>query len=316
MKTKKLINYGFYGLLLTVFLTASLSLQVGCKTYNADPASENSTSSELAYTEYGSPNGTPVFYFHGFPGSHTDVELFTNSEELAQKNIRLIAVNRPGYSDSPGLPGRTLLDWPAQVKDLADQLGLERFSILAYSGGAPFGYACALELADLIETYVVVSGMTPWKAPKAKKGAAMMIPKMPKLILTGFQKTLREKPEKLEANMRKGFPEVDQQVFDKPSVSTAMMNTLKEGMMKSYDGAYQDALIYKSDWGFELSEITIPVVFYHGELDQNVRIESARYVARELNDCSANIMENEGHLSLIYKYRDEILGNFKATRIN
>lgn len=29
----------------------------------------------LGYAEYGSPEGLPVFYFHGFPGSRLDLKL-------------------------------------------------------------------------------------------------------------------------------------------------------------------------------------------------------------------------------------------------
>ncbi|MCG8123605.1 MAG: alpha/beta hydrolase, partial [Candidatus Thiodiazotropha taylori] len=30
----------------------------------------------LAYAEYGDPTGTPTLYFHGFPGSRLEAQLF------------------------------------------------------------------------------------------------------------------------------------------------------------------------------------------------------------------------------------------------
>jgi hypothetical protein len=38
----------------------------------------------LSYAEYGPPNGTPIFYFHGFPSSRLDWQIF-NDENTLQK---------------------------------------------------------------------------------------------------------------------------------------------------------------------------------------------------------------------------------------
>lgn len=262
---------------------------------------------QLSYMEYGSKEGIPVLYFHGFPGSHLDVELFTSDEELSMLNIRLIAVNRPGYCESEGREDRNLFDWASYIEEFADLLALREFSILAYSGGAPFAYACSYEMPERLKNVVIVSGMTPANAPEAKKGAAMMIPKAPRLILKGMIKMLQSKPEKFAANMRKGFPEVDQLIYDRPEVKEALMETIVIGMSKGYLGAYQDAVIYKKDWGFDLKDIELPIHLYHGEHDLNVKIESALYVIEKLPNCKSKVYPVEGHLSLIYNHAHEIM---------
>lgn len=260
----------------------------------------------LSYVEFGPVDGTPVLYFHGFPGSHQDIHLF-NGPELAEKyQLRLIAVDRPGYGNSGSYPERTLVDWPEDIRHLCSSLGLGRFSILAYSGGGPFALACAHASLDGLDKVVIVSGMGPYKAPESKKGAAMLIPKAPKLILKGMSKMVAEKPEKLEANMRKGSPEVDMAVLDNADVNMAMNQTLKEAFSSGYQGALADARIYKKDWGFELSEIDKQVFLWHGENDENVKIETGEYVAEQLPNSRAVIKSDEGHLSLIYKYADDI----------
>jgi pimeloyl-ACP methyl ester carboxylesterase len=55
---------------------------------------------------------------------------------------------RPGASDSPR-PDRTLLDWVDDVAALADALGLGRFAVAGWSGGAPHALAMAYRLAAL-----------------------------------------------------------------------------------------------------------------------------------------------------------------------
>jgi len=52
---------------------------------------------------------------------------------LESLDTRLIAVDRPGMGLSNYQANRRLLDWPEDIRLLADALGIDRFSILAYS---------------------------------------------------------------------------------------------------------------------------------------------------------------------------------------
>ena len=42
----------------------------------------------LGYAEYGSPEGSPIFYFHGFPSSRLDWQLVYNKPILEELNVR------------------------------------------------------------------------------------------------------------------------------------------------------------------------------------------------------------------------------------
>jgi pimeloyl-ACP methyl ester carboxylesterase len=260
----------------------------------------------LSYMEYGPADGNPVLYFHGFPTSHQEIHLFKGAELAEKYNLRIIAVDRPGYGNSGSFPGRTLTDWPDDIQHLVTSLGLDRYSILAGSGGGPFALACAYEQQEGLDKVVIVSGMGPVHAPEAKKGTAMLIPKAPKLILKGMSKMIVKKPAKFKAKMRKGLPEVDQAILDQPEANMAMILSFQEAFSSGYQGAYEDALIYKKEWGFELSDIDTKVFLWHGEKDENVKIETARFVADQLPNCQWEEKSEEGHLSLVYKYADEI----------
>ncbi len=50
---------------------------------------------------------------------------------------------------------------------------------------------------------------------------------------------------------------------------------------------------------------------WHGDFDENVRIETAEYVIQHLPQCTSMIKSGEGHLSLISKYNREILASLK-----
>ena len=110
-------------------------------------------------SEFGAPKGKPLFYFHGFPGSRLEARLV--HEQACRQQIRLIAVDRPGYGQSAYQPGRRLAHWPRDIAAIADTLKLDRFSVLGVSGGAPYAAACARFMPERLITTGIVCGLAP-----------------------------------------------------------------------------------------------------------------------------------------------------------
>src|SRR5262245_62111525 len=98
----------------------------------------------LAYAQMGQFDGTPLFCFHGNPGSRFDWDHPLTRPVVDGSCVRLIGIDRPGYGRSTHQGGRRYCDWPADVLAVADELGIGRFGILAYSTGGPYAIACAL----------------------------------------------------------------------------------------------------------------------------------------------------------------------------
>lgn len=102
----------------------------------------------LGYAEYGPPDGDPLVFCHGTPGSrysrHPDASL------LEKHDIREVVLERPGYGRSAYQPGRELLDWPQDVREAADQLGFGQFAVAGFSGGGPHALACAARLPEQV----------------------------------------------------------------------------------------------------------------------------------------------------------------------
>src|SRR5262249_13234638 len=100
----------------------------------------------LAYLDYGDAAGFPILCCHGTPGSRLDFAVY--GTPLDEVHVRLIVPDRPGYGCSEAKRTARLLDWPDDVAQLADHLGLARFAVLGVSGGGPFAAACAYKLAQ------------------------------------------------------------------------------------------------------------------------------------------------------------------------
>jgi pimeloyl-ACP methyl ester carboxylesterase len=71
-------------------------------------------------SELGEPDGFPVVWNHGGLSSRDDAACANDG--LA--GIRLVTVDRPGIARSSRRRGRRVADWPADVRELVDQLSI------------------------------------------------------------------------------------------------------------------------------------------------------------------------------------------------
>lgn len=82
---------------------------------------------------------------------------------------------------------------------------------------------------------------------------------------------------------------------------------VREAMKQGTRGAFHESLLTVTDWGFRLQDIHVPVLLWHGEADQNVPVEMARFAATAIPKCEALFFPEEGHLSLFKKHAQEII---------
>lgn len=265
----------------------------------------------LGFSEYGSSDGVPVFYFHGFPGSRLDWKMF-DGPAVAESGARVIAIDRPGYGLSDPSPGRTMLAWPADTVELADELRVERFAVLGVSGGGPYALACAAAIPHRVRAVGIVCGMGPADAPGMKSGSSWTIPGKPRILrrplLSLMNMGLRREPERFVSRSKQSFAEVDAVLLDVPEVADAYMLMLREALRQGAQGAQVDAALYSRPWGFSLGEIGMQVHLWHGVLDENVPVSVGRHVAKAIPDCRATYFDEEGHLTLPRNRIGEILG--------
>jgi pimeloyl-ACP methyl ester carboxylesterase len=71
----------------------------------------------------------------------------------------------------------------------------------------------------------------------------------------------------------------------------AVADALRQGPR----AAVQEVALIRPPWPFPLSEVTTPAHLWHGALDTNVPIASARRLARELPDATLHVSDSSGH---------------------
>jgi pimeloyl-ACP methyl ester carboxylesterase len=273
----------------------------------------------LGYDERGATDGRPVFYFHGSPSSRIEAALYLSDDLLESCNIRLVALDRPGLGLSDFQPDRRLLDWPWDVLALADHLKIERFTILAYSLGGPYGLACAFAIPQRLEKVGIVSGAAMFTEPDLVKnineGTRKFLtmprdkPWLARLFLWTVMGVMpRVAPDRFIAQANSLLPAPDRRIVrDDREFQKGFLRMVREAMRQGTRGAFHESLLTVTGWEFPLQNINTPTLLWHGEADQNIPVEMARFAASAIPKCEAKFCPGEGHLSLFKKHTGVIL---------
>src|SRR4051812_50040309 len=135
---------------------------------HAQPAREGSIrltdGRTLAYAEHGDTDGWPVLGCHGSPSSRLERHV-EDGGAYRRWGVRFIVPDRPGFGRSDPHPGRRIMNWPADVRQLLDHLGIGRFAVLSLSGGAAYALACAHVFEDRVRAVGVLGGAPPPDVP-------------------------------------------------------------------------------------------------------------------------------------------------------
>lgn len=274
----------------------------------------------LGFAEYGDPRGRPLLYFHGFPASRLEAAL--TDEAAARLGIRVIAADRPGIGLSGFQPGRHIGDWPADVAELADALGLRRFAVLGVSGGGPYALACAAEIPERLSAVGLVGGLGPLDTPGAMQGMSalsrfylrlfQMAPELGRAFFALAAQVARHSPERLFALFTANAPAPDREALARPEVRGLFLASLREAVLRGSRGGARELYLYTRPWGIDLDRIRVTVDLWHGRLDATVPAVMGENLARTLPGCRCRFLEGEGHFSLPLRRMEEILRTLRA----
>lgn len=258
----------------------------------------------LGYADLGDRNGQPIFYFHGWPGSRLDPIPTNGAAQRA--GVRLLSVDRPGFGLSDPALGRRLKDWPLDVSELADRLGLDRFSVLGWSGGGPSVAACAWALSHRLEGAGIVAGWGPMGEPSQRKqarsdrvmlGLAARAPVLLGPVMGMMAVAARRLPDRLLMwIVAQDLADCDQQILADPGVAAAAVASGREAFVQGRAGAAHDLNATVGSWGFQLEDIEMPVYLWQGADDRAVPPPVMAEYRRRLKHNTYVEYPGEGHL--------------------
>ncbi len=270
----------------------------------------------VGIAEYGHPGGFPVLAFHGIPGSR---RTFAFADTVARRlQIRLIAPERPGIGLSSPLAQREILDWPGDVGQLVEMLGLSSFGVIGLSGGGPYALAVAARLAGRVAGTAIVSGMgpvdDPWVLEHASRSQRLRLHLfrdlpgfIPALVsLAGFG--LMRLSDRRLAQLISRVPEPGREALRHLDCASLVFEPLREGYRQGSAGVAWDLKLMTRPWGFAVEEVEGQVLLWHGVDDLDVPVLLARAVARRLPQCEAHFVADAGHLWILDHIEEVLAG--------
>jgi pimeloyl-ACP methyl ester carboxylesterase len=272
----------------------------------------------VAFQEYGDPLGTPVIFCHGWPSSRTMAQLA--DEPARALGIRIISPDRPGISGSSMQLDRKLSDWPRVVEQLANDLEIAEFRILAISGGAPYAYATAIAMPERVRAIAIIGGVIPFAELKDFKGLLPLYRWMlafyrnqPRLLrqlfflarpFLSFRPPIRVRPLLLKMLLLRPC---DAASLRDDAAFEAIFESQRRAWRGSVEGVLVDAQIYAQPWGFTIEDVQVPVRLWHGMEDRAFAVRLAEEMANRFPNCKTRFIQNEGHYSLPIRHMREIL---------
>ena len=273
---------------------------------------------ELAFEEYGDPDGRPVLSFHGGLSSRLDAAPAHDAARTL--GIRIVSPDRPGMGRSTYQPGRRLLDWPADVAVLTDTLALDRFAVMGWSCGGPYAAACAAKMPERITAVGLLSSAVPFELVGTTKGLSrddrillFLVRRAPRLASALLRVSIADASEtRLYREIRRSFPAVDAAALKERGPVADAVAFVKESMRQGTAGCLQDYRVFGNPWGFALGEVTAPVHIWEGAEDRTGPPEYRDLLLRNLPDARITVVPGEGHLSLLQHQAPAILADLTA----
>ena len=254
------------------------------------------------YIDEGSPEGRAVVFIGGQGTSLEAFQLTEFARSTREKlGLRVISVERNGFGELAFDPKLGYADYAKEVLAVLDHLKVDKFAIMAISGGGAYAAHLAATVPDRVISLhagaAVARTLPTRSAPdcsitpdvaneKAKKWTTSPkdwwgVPGSPVLIIPGWQTTAY-------ADATRSFY-VGGQMGDPKAL------------------AHENMLPCSKDAVIDAKKITAPVFLYWGEADKAVPVEQMEMWKAALpNVARATVYPGEGH-TVQYRHWDQIM---------
>lgn len=263
---------------------------------------------QLAYAEWGSPDGFPTISIHGTPGCR--LGRHPNQDLVRDAGVRLVTFDRAGYGQSDRNPGRRVVDVVPDVRALADALGFDEFALAGGSGGGPHTLAVAALMPERITRAACIVGIAPYDALGWDEWTRDMDPMNVKEFgwaVEGEDRLAKELAREAH-EMRKRvevdpsrvlgdfvLPEADRKILAREDIAQIIRDTTEEQFASGVWGWVDDDLAFTRAWGFEPSAVKVPTAIWWGAEDVLVPPQHGEWLAANVPDPVVRVMTGAGH---------------------
>jgi pimeloyl-ACP methyl ester carboxylesterase len=283
-----------------------------------------STDGRLLDVELTGPEAGRALVFHtGTPGAG---KIFAPwAQAGAERNLRHVAYSRPGYGRSDRRRGRAVADCVADVAAIADELGIDRFFTVGWSGGGPHALACAALLPERTIAAATLAGVAPRNAAGLdwlegmgdenieEFGAAQAGEQQLHAYLERNATALANASgAELHASLGDLLSGVDSGALT-GEFADYLALSIRAGLAHGTWGWFDDDMAFMRDWGFELEAIARPVTIWQGGHDRFVPAAHGQWLAGHVAGARPQLLAEHGHLSIVIGSYGRVLDELIAS---
>ena len=274
----------------------------------------------VAWSECGFPGGRPVLRLPGTPGSR----LAPRADETpwAERALRLITVERPGFGVSTRLPGRGFAEHADDLAAILDRLGIGRLPVYGGSGAAPHLLAFAARHPERVAAATIVDGIAPLTDAEVGQQVDFNVTgdglarardvEALRAMLTEARASILANPIVEILAIMAGAPAEDQAIMAEPAWQAATVRGWCEALAQGVDGWLDESLAINGDWSdIDLDAVAVSVTWWQGDADRNCPFSAAQRLVGRLPHARFVVWPEAGHLTG-YRREPEILDELLA----
>lgn len=281
---------------------AAIALESGFDHIGAEIHSVDIDGRPAYYIDDGDAEGRPVVFIGGQGTSLAAFQLteFNRSTRLAL-GLRMISVERNGFGESPLDPERGYADYAKEVLAVLDHLGVDRFAIVAISGGGAYAAHLAATAPDRVLSLHATAASSRTLPTRSEPDCTL---------------TLDQRKEKLTAYTHNpkdwwgvpGSPVLIIPGWQAEAYGDATRSFYVAGQLGDPTAlAVEYQLPCSDDAVADVSVITAPTYLYWGGADEVVPVAvMEQWQAALPNVVRATVYEGQGH-TVQYRHWDQVL---------
>ena len=278
----------------------------------------------LAYADYGKLDGNVVLLIPGTHGSRIG-PLIVLPHVLYQQNMRLISLDPPGNGYSTRYKGRKVADMAEEVEAILDDLQVEKAFLVGRSAGGADALACAALIPSRVRKVATLCSLSPKgiedrENPQAGKGWYMgMTEENVRILGNPWDEEIleqrREVIRRTQQNPRYYIDEYlwnfltpfDRAVLMDRGIYYQQVRAYAEAVRQGPEAWFDQTIALHNDWGFDLSDIMVPTLIWHGAEDVLTPKQHAECLKEMIPHAELIIQPQKAHFNSFEAFPDIIL---------
>ncbi len=260
----------------------------------------------LSFAEFGTARGAAVVWMHGTPGARRQIPVEAR-RFAAERDLRIIGVDRPGIGSSTPHLYDSVLDWTPDLEILADTLGLDELRVIGLSGGGPYALAAGAALPDRVRGVGVLGGVAPMRGPDAIRGGLIELAPYAAPVLSLARgplsialaqaiRVIRPLAGAAIDTYAAVQPRGDKELLARPEFRAMFLDDLLNGARFQVGAPLADIILFSREWGFHAADVAVPVRWWHGDADHIIPHAHGVHLSQRLPNAVFETIPGESHL--------------------